>query len=167
MPTHQTTTRGRCEGTLHRLAPMGQSNSPIHQTSPCRTHPYHGGPHIGENTNNPAWELAQTRDPQGINNFHQDPNGKLTTTDSGSPQCNYCKLPNHSRQRCTFRLKDLDYNIDRRSHPRKGFLTKYEARNYIPPPKRRRSPMSLRLAAELDNSGHKRFWQTQCGYIIY
>ena len=27
--------------------------------------------------------------------------------------------------------------------------------------------MSLRLAAELDNSGHRRFWQTQSGYIIY
>ena len=166
MPTHQTTTRGRCEGTLHRLAQIGKSNNPIQQTSPCRTHPRHRDTIVDQNIN-PTWELCQTRDPQGINNFHQDPNGKLTTTSTGFPQCNYCKLPNHSRQRCTFRLKDLDYNIDRRSHPRKGLLTKFEARNYIPAPKRRRSPMSLRLATEVDDSGHKRFWQTQNGYIIY
>ena len=70
-------------------------------------------------TTSPAWELAQTRDPQGVDNFHQDSNGKLTTTGSGYPQCNYCKLPNHSRQRCTFRLKDLENNIDRQVHPRK------------------------------------------------
>ena len=167
IPTHQTTTRGRCEGTLHRLAQIGKSNNPIQQTSPCRTHPHHRDTIVDQNINNPTWELCQTRDPQGINNFHQDPNGKLTTTSTGFPQCNYCKLPNHSRQRCTFRLKDLDYNIDRRSHPRKGLLTKFEARNYIPAPKRRRSPMSLRLATEVDDSGHKRFWQTRNGYIIY
>ena len=71
------------------------------------------------------------------------------------------------RQRRTFRLKDLDYNIDRQVHPRKGFLSKYEARNYLPLPRRHRSPMSLRLAAELDNLGHARFWQTQSGHIIY
>ena len=167
IPTHQTTTRGRCEGTLHRLAPMGQSNSPIHQTSPCRTHPHCDSQSIRDNTTNSAWELAQMKDPQGINNFHQDSNGKLITTDSGSPQCNYCKLPNHARQRCAFRLKDLDYNIDRQVHPRKGFLTKYEARNYLPPPRHHRSPMSLRLATESDSSGHSRFWQTRSGHIIY
>ena len=167
MPNHQTTTRGRCEGTLHRLAQMGKSNNPIQQTSPCRTHPHHADTIVEQNINNPTWELCQTKDPQGINNFHQDLSGKLTTTNSGFPQCNYCKLPKHSRQGCTFRLKDLDYNIDRQFHPRKGLLTKFEARNYIPSPKRRRSPMSLRLATEIDDSGHKRFWQTLNGHIIY
>ena len=167
VPTSQAATRGRCDDTLHRLAPMGQSNSQIHQTSPCRTHPHCDSQNIRDNTTNPAWELAQTKDPQGINNFHQDSNGKLITTDSGSPQCNYCKLPNHARQRCAFRLKDLDYNIDRQVHPRKGFLTKYEARNYLPPPRHHRSPMSLRLATESDSSGHSRFWQTRSGHIIY
>ena len=167
VPTSQAATRGRCDGTLHRLAPMGQSNSPIHQTSPCRTHPHCDSQSIRDNTTNSAWELAQMKDPQGINNFHQDSNGKLITTDLGSPQCNCCKLPNHARQRCAFRLKDLDYNIDRQVRPRKGFLTKYEARNYLPPPRRHRSPMSLRLAAESDSSGHSRFWQTRSGHIIY
>jgi hypothetical protein len=46
----------------------------------------------------------------------------------------------------------LDYNIDRRAHPRKGFLTKYAARNYIPPPKRRRSPKTSSRIRQLGSS---------------
>ena len=40
--------------------------------------------------------------------------------------------------------------------------------NYFPKNnKGNRSPMSIRLANETDNSGCPKFWQTQCGYIIY
>ena len=167
IPITHVTTRGRCEGRLHRLTPMGKSNSPIHQTSPCHTHTHQKNQNPGNDTVSPTWELAQSRDHQGVNNFHQDPNGKLTTRDSGKPHCNYCKLPYHSRQRCAFCLKDLENNIDRQVHPRKGFLTKNEAKNYTPTHRRYRSLMSVRLAEETDSSGHSRFWQTQDGNIIY
>merc|ERR1712242_356790 len=33
------TTRNSCDGTLHRLIPIGQSDHPGHQVGPCYTHP--------------------------------------------------------------------------------------------------------------------------------
>ena len=165
--TAQTTTRGKCNGTLHRLTPMGKSNSPVHQTSPCRIHSHRNGQNSGNNTDNPTWELAQTRDPRGINNFHQNSNGKLVMASGGRPKCNYCEIPNHRRQRCAFRLADLEHNIDRQFHPQKGLLARNDAKNYVPTQSRHRSPMSVRLAKETDSLGHSRFWQTQDGHIIY
>ena len=161
------TTRNSCDGTLHRLIPIGKSDHPGHQIGPCYTHP-----NVGDNTppdwnDNAQWSLIQTTDHQGINNFNQTPNGRLTTTSLGFPECNYCKLPSHSRQKCTFRLRDLENGIDRHQHPNKGFLTKNDAKQYKPPKKRNRSPMSTRLARETDNTGNPKFWQTQNGHIIY
>ena len=124
----QTTTRGKCEGTLHRLTPMGKSTSPIHQTGQCHNHTNQKN----QNTVNPTWELAQSRDQRGVNNFHQDPNGKIITTNTGRPYCNNCQLSYHSRQRCAFRLGDLKNNIDRQVHPQKGFLTKNEVKELHP-----------------------------------
>ena len=155
-PVAQTTTRGKCEGTLHRLTPMGKSTSPIHQTGQCHNHTNQKN----QNTVNPTWELAQSRDQRGVNNFHQDPNGKIITTNTGKPYCNYCQLPYHSRQRCAFRLGDLKNDIDRQVHPRK-------AKNYTPANRRHRSPMSTRLVKETDRLGHSRFLQTLDGNIIY
>ena len=147
---------------------MGKSNSPVHQTSQGRIHPHRNGQNPENNTDNSAWELAQTRDPRGINNFHQNSNGKLVMASGGRPKCNYCEKPNHGRQRCAFRLADLEHNIDRQFHPQKGSLGKTDTKSYIPKQNRgHRSPMSTRLANETDNSGHPRFWQTQCGHIIY
>ena len=143
---------------------MGKSNSPMQQKSPCHIH----GRNPWSATTGSAWELAQTKDPHGINNFHQDSDGKLVITGQGRTRCNYCKLPNHGRQRCPFRLRDLQYNIDRQFHPQKGCLGKTDTKSYIPNQSRgHRSPMSVRLANETDNSGHPRFWQTQCGHMIY
>ena len=156
------TTRGRCNGTLYRLSPIGKSSSPMQQKSPCHTH----SQNTSSTTTGSAWELTQTQDPYGINNFHQDPNGKIVITTQGKPRCNYCKHPNHERQRCPFRLRDLQYNIDRRMHPQKGSLGKF-TKNYLPKNQGNRSPMSTRLANETDDSDHPRFWQTQCGHIIY
>ena len=154
-PISQTTTRGKCDGTLYRLTPLGKSNSPIHQMSPFHIH----GRNPWSATTNPAWELAQTKDPHGINNFHQDSNGKMVITGQGRPRCNYCKLPYHGRQRYPFQLRDLEYNIDRQFHPPKGCLRKTDTKNYVPNRSRgHRSPMSVRLANETDNSGHPRFW---------
>ena len=166
-PTAQTTTRGKCDGTLHQLTHMGKSNSPVHQTSQGRIHPQPNGQNPENNTDNSAWELAQTRDPRGINNFHQNSNGKLVMASGGRPKCNYCEKPNHGRQRCAFRLADLEHNIDRQFHPQKGLLARNDAKNYVPTQNRHRSPMSVRLAKETDSSGHSRFWQTQGGHIIY
>lgn len=161
------TTRNSCDGTLHRLIPIGKSDHPGHQIGPCYTHP-----NVGDNTppdwnDDAQWSLIQTTDHQGINNFNQTPNGRLTTTSLGFPECNYCKLPSHSRHKCTFRLRDLENSIDRHQHPKKGFLTKSDAKQYKPPKKRNRSPMSTRLAKETDNTGNPKFWQTQNGHIIY
>ena len=157
-------TRRGCDGTLYRLSPMGRPNNPMQQKSPCHTHNQNTAP----TTTVSAWELTQTQDPQGIGNFHQDPDGKLAITTRGKPRCNYCKLPNHERQRCPFRLKDLQHNIDRQTHPQKGSLGNTDTKGYTPKDKRgNRSPMSIRLANETDNLGYPRFWQTQCGYIIY
>ena len=167
MLTNHATTRGTCNGTIYRLTPMGKSNHPVHQEGPCRTHLQDRGLNPTQVDNVPDWEIAQTRDPKGINNFHQDSNGKLTITNSGHPECNYCKLPKHSRQACVFRLKDMQHDIDRRCHPKKGYLTKEDAKEYKPPKKRTISPMSTRLARELDNTGNPRFWQTKDGHIIY
>ena len=146
---------------------MGKSNHPIHQKGPCHTHPREGNEDPQRDTESSGWELAQTMDPKGVNNFNQDSNGKLTTTGLGYPKCNYCKLPKHSRQTCVFRLKDLQNNINRTYHPQKGFLTEQDAKRYNPPQKRQKSPMSSRLAKELDNTGNPRFWQTRDGHIIY
>ena len=161
------TTRNSCDGTLYRLTPIGNSDHPGHQIGPCYTHPNISGNTPSNWSDNDQWSLIQTTDPQGINNFNQNPNGRLTTTNLGYPECNYCKLPSHSRQKCAFRLKDLENDIDRHQHPRKGFLTKYDARQYKPPIKRNRSLMSIRLAKETDNTGSPKFWQTQSGHIIY
>ena len=149
-------TRERCNGTLYRLSPIGKSSSPMQQKSPCHTH----SQNTSSTTTGSAWELTQTQDPYGINNFHQDPNGKIVITTQGKPRCNYCKHPNHERQRCPFRLRDLQYNIDRRMHPQKGSLGKF-TKSYVPKQnKGNRSPMSTRLANETDDSDHPRFWQT-------
>ena len=161
------TTRNSCDGTLYRLTPIGNSDHPGHQMGPCYTHPNVSGITPSSWSDDDHWSLIQTTDPQGINNFNQTPNGRLTTTNLGYPECNYCKLPSHSRQKCAFRLKDLENDIDRHQHPRKGFLTKYDARQYKPPLKRNRSLMSIRLANETDNTGNPKFWQTQSGHIIY
>ena len=78
------------------------------------------------------------------------------------------QLPNHERQRCPFRLKDLQHNIDQITHPQKGNMGNTDINNYIPKSnKGNKSPMSIRLVNETGNSGYPRFWQTQCGYIIY
>ena len=103
-------TRRGCDGTLYRLSPMGRINNPMQQKSPCHTHNRNTAP----TTTVPTWELTQTQDPQGIDNFHQYPDGRLAITSRGKPRCNYCKLPNHERQRCPFRLKDLQHNIDKK-----------------------------------------------------
>ena len=161
------TTRNSCDGTLYRLTPIGNSDHPGHQMGPCYTHPNVSGITPSNWNDDDQWSLIQTTDPQGINNFNQTPNGRLTTTNLGYPECNYCKLPSHSRQKCAFRLKDLENDIDRHQHPRKGFLTKHDARQYKPPIKRNRSLMSSRLANETDNTGSPKFWQTQSGHIIY
>ena len=161
------TTRNSCDGTLHRLIPIGQSDHPGHQVGPCYTHPKRGAHTPPGWDEHNQWSLIQTTDCQGVNNFNQTPDGKLTTTSLGYPECNYCKLPSHSRQRCTFRLRDLENDIDRYQHPRKGFLTKNDARQYRPPLKRNRSPMSIRLSKETDSSGNPKFWQTQNGHIVY
>ena len=157
-------TRKGCHGTLYRLSPLGRSNKPLQQKSICRTH----GQSTPLTAADSAWELMQTRDPQGVDNFHQNLDGTLSLTTQDKPRCNYCKLPNHGRQNCTFRLRDLQSNIDRQTHPLKGSLLCTSARNYTPDSGRgNRSQMSTRLANERDQSGNPRFWQTQCGYIIY
>ena len=157
-------TRKGCNGTLYRLSPMGRSNKPLQQKSTCHTH----SQSTPLNATDSAWELVQTRDPQGIDNFRQNDDGTLSLTTQGKPRCNYCKLPNHGRQNCIFRLKDLQFNINRQTHPHKGNLTNTSTRNYVPDSGRgNRSPMSTRLANERDHSGKPRFWQTKCGYIIY
>ena len=146
---------------------MGKSDHPGHQAGPCYTHQQNDSRNPQKGNNNSEWALVQTTDPQGVNNFHQDSNGKLTTTGLGYPECNYCKLPSHSRQKCAFHLKDLENNTDRHYHPRKGFLTKQDTKTYRPPQKRNRSPMSIRLGKEYDDTGNPKFWQTQNGHIIY
>ena len=160
-------TRNSCDGTLHRLIPIGHSDHPGHQVGPCYTHPKRGTDTPTDWDDDNQWSLIQTADYQGVNNFNQTPNGRLTTTSLGYPECNYCKLPSHSRQRCTFRLRDLENDIDRHQHPKKGFLTKRDARQYKPPMKRNRSPMSVRLARETDSTGNPKFWQTQSGHMVY
>ena len=167
MPTQQRTTnatisipttRGKCNSTLYRLSPMGRPNNSMQQKSQCHVH----SRNTSSTATGSAWELTQTQDPHSFNNFHQDSDGKLVITVQGKPRCNYCKLPNHERQRCPFRLKDLQYNIDRQNHPKKGSLGNTDAKNYVPKDKRgNRSPMSIRLANETDNSGYPRFWQTR------
>ena len=69
-------TRGRCNGTLYRLSPMGRPNNPMQQKSTCHIH----SQNIAPTTTVSAWELTQTQDLQGIDNFHQDPDGKLAIT---------------------------------------------------------------------------------------
>ena len=166
-PTVHATTRRTYDETIYRLTPMGKSDHPGHQAGPCYTHLQNDNSNPQRENNNSEWVLVQIRDPQGVNYFHQVSNGKLTTTGLGYPECNYCKLPSHSRQKCAFCLKDLEDDIDRHYHLRKGFPTKPDARTYRPPQKRNRSPMSIRLAKEWDNTGNPKFWQTQNGHIIY
>ena len=166
-PNKYLTTRKRCKGTVYRLAQVGRSNHPGQQMGPCFTHqrPNNNSQHVS--TAIPEWTLQQTTDKAGNDNFHQNENGKLITTAKGHPHCNYCKLPSHSRQRCAFRLRDLEHNIDRLFHPRKGRLVKNDVIGYSLTLTRTQSLMSNRLARETDNTGNHKYWQTEQGHIIY
>ena len=139
---------------------MGRSNRPLQQKSICHTHGQ--SPLLAAADS--AWHLMQSQDPQGIDNFHQRTDGTLSLNSKGQPRCNYCGLLNHGRHNCSFRLKDLQYNIDRQTHPLKGDLTYTTYKNYTPNTpsgvKGNRSTMSARLANEKDHSGNPRFWQT-------
>ena len=73
-------TRRGCNGTLYRLSPMGRPNNPMQQKSTCHIH----SQNIAPTTTVSAWELTQTQDLQGIDNFHQDPDGKLVITFCGA-----------------------------------------------------------------------------------
>ena len=123
-------TRKKCGGTIYRLAQVGRSNHPGHQAGPCYTHQRPDNNNQQVISKRPDWALQQTRDSNGNNNFHQDAEGNLSTTNLGHPHCNYCKLPSHSRQKCAFRLRDLEHNIDRLHHPRKGMLAKSDVKKY-------------------------------------
>ena len=85
-PTIHATTGGTCDGTIYRLTPMGKSDHPGHQAGPCYTHQQNDIRNTHRGDNNSEWVLLQTTDPPGVNNFHQDSNGKLTTTGLGCPQ---------------------------------------------------------------------------------
>ena len=91
----------------------------------------------------------------------------MTTTNLGHPHCNYCKLPSHSRQKCAFRLRDLEHNIDRLCHPKKGALAKNVIKKYNSTLIRNQSHMTNRLARESDNTGNPKYRQSESGYIIY
>ena len=160
-------TRTGCSGTLYRLSPLGKSNKPLQQRSSCQTHTQN----LDLAASNSAWHFMQLRDPQNIDDFHRQPDGTIALNSSGLPKCNYCGKFNHGRQNCLFRRIDLQYNIDRQIHPLKDDLHTTTHKDYTPYAQNRArgnvSPMSARLANEKDHSGNPRFWQTQCGHIIY
>ena len=111
-PSQYPITRKKCEGIIYRLTPVGRSDHPGHQAGTCYTHQRNHNNSQRPVSEATEWALQQTRDSDGNNNFHQDAGGNLTTTNLGHPHCNYCKLPSHSRQKCAFRLRDLEHNID-------------------------------------------------------
>ena len=68
------------------------------------------------------------------------------------------------------RKTEMPISVERSAaqHRQKGNMGNTDINNYIPKSnKGNKSPMSIRLVNETGNSGYPRFWQTQCGYIIY
>ena len=62
----------------------------------------------------------QSKDADGINNYDQSSDGKLTLDHKGRPLCNYCGIANHLRSNCRARLRDVENGMIRQSHPNKG-----------------------------------------------
>ena len=64
----------------------------------------------------------QSKDADGINNYDQSSDGKVTLDHKGRPLCNYCGIANHLRTDCRARLWDVENGLIRRFHPNKGKL---------------------------------------------
>ena len=60
---------------------------------------------------------------KGVPNFQLDHNGQMVRTSSGHPRCNYCLIASHTRASCKIRQHDLNNNVDRAVHPRRGWLS--------------------------------------------
>ena len=85
-----------------------------------------GGRTPNNNDRNPSIDHRQTgtpkqsKDADGINNYDQSSDGKLTLDNKGRPLCNYCGIANHLRSNCRIRLRDAENGMIRQSHPNKG-----------------------------------------------
>ena len=82
-----------------------------------------GGNRGGRTPNNNDRQTGppkQSKDADGINNYDQSSDGKLTLDHKGKPLCNYCGISNHSRTACRARLRDVDNGVIRQTHPNKG-----------------------------------------------
>ena len=85
-----------------------------------------GGRTQNNNDRNPSIDHRQTgtpkqsKDADGINNYDQSSDGKLTLDHKGRPLCNYCGIANHLRSNCRIRLRDAENGMIRQSHPNKG-----------------------------------------------
>lgn len=85
-----------------------------------------GGRNQNNNGRNPSTDQGQpglpkqSKDADGLNNYDQSSDGKLTINHKGNPLCNYCGIAGHPRSACRARLRDVERGIIRTSHPHKG-----------------------------------------------
>ena len=77
----------------------------------------------------------QSKDADGINNYDQSSDGKLTLDHKGRPLCNYCGIANHPRTNCRARLRDVENGMIRQSHPNKGKFNSGNRGRQDPQPK--------------------------------
>ena len=65
----------------------------------------------------PMGAKKQSKDAEGIYNFLQSSDGKVSLNHRGHPMCYYCGIPSHQRTECRLRLRDVDNGIKRPFHP--------------------------------------------------
>ena len=70
----------------------------------------------------PMGAKKQSKDAEGIYNFLQSSDGKVSLNHRGHPMCYYCGIPSHQRTECRLRLRDMDNGIKRPFHPARGNL---------------------------------------------